>query len=106
MTQRYLTQLVDDLDGTTADTTITFGLDGKQYAIDLTDEHAHDLKSVLEPHVTAARKSDMNVKTKTTSSGKRGDLAAIRDWAKNNGYTVADRGRVAVEIQQAYDAVH
>lgn len=107
MAQKYLVELVDDLDDTPAETTITFGIDGKNYAIDLNMQHADQLHAVLEPYVAAARKADSApFKRKTSSAGTRTDLAAIREWANNNGYTVAERGRIAHDIQTAYDAAH
>ncbi|MDX6199384.1 MAG: hypothetical protein QOJ79_2535 [Actinomycetota bacterium] len=32
--------------------------------------------------------------------------AAVRAWARANGYAVSDRGRIPLEIQAAYDAAH
>lgn len=37
---------------------------------------------------------------------RRADLAAVRVWARANGYTVADRGRIAAAVLAAYDEVH
>ena len=47
--------LVDDLDGTDADRTVRFSLDGVEYEIDLTDEHATELEAALRPFADAAR---------------------------------------------------
>ena len=30
----------------------------------------------------------------------------VRDWARGNGFKVTDRGRVAREVQEAFDAAH
>lgn len=106
MAQKYLIELIDDLDNSPADTTITFGIDGKHYAIDLNTTHAEELHSTLEPYINAARKTDnLNTKPKTPTS-RRTDLAAIREWANHNGHTVAERGRISRQIQDAYDATH
>ncbi len=32
--------------------------------------------------------------------------AELRTWARDNGYAVSDRGRVAASVVQAYDAAH
>ena len=32
--------------------------------------------------------------------------AELRTWARDNGYAVSDRGRVAASVAQAYDAAH
>lgn len=38
---------------------------------------------------------------------QRGPSAAdIREWARNAGYEVTDRGRVPAELRQAYDEAH
>ncbi len=44
--------------------------------------------------------------TSNKSAGRpsRTDLAAVREWAKSNGHSVSDRGRVSSTVQQAYDA--
>jgi Lsr2 len=46
--------LVDDLDGTKAEETITFGLDGKAYEIELSELNARDLRLALTPFVERA----------------------------------------------------
>ena len=57
MAQRVETVLLDDLDGVNlADETIRFGIDGAAYEIDLTAEHAAELRSVLNAYVGAARR--------------------------------------------------
>jgi len=43
--------LVDDLDGTPADETLQFALDGRHYEIDLSAEHAKELRSTLKPYL-------------------------------------------------------
>jgi hypothetical protein len=34
------------------------------------------------------------------------ETAQLRTWARDNGYTVSDRGRVAASVLQAYEAAH
>ena len=34
------------------------------------------------------------------------ETAELRSWARDNGYAVSDRGRVATSVVQAYDAAH
>jgi Lsr2 len=48
--------LVDDIDGSDADETIKFGLDGTHYEIDLNSDHAEELRGQLSRYVKAARK--------------------------------------------------
>lgn len=61
MAQRSVITLVDDLDGTELDAatgdTIRFGLDGRNYEIDLRDENAAALRETLRPYATAGRRT-------------------------------------------------
>jgi hypothetical protein len=50
-------------------------------------------------------------RTVATTSGsgtrpKRGDLGAIRAWARDNGHQVSERGRIPGAILAAYDAAN
>lgn len=38
--------------------------------------------------------------------GNREHTAAVRAWARRNGYGVSDRGRIPTAVQQAFDAAH
>jgi hypothetical protein len=105
--QKVQVLLVDDLDGGEADETVTFSLDGKSYEIDPTTENADKLRSLLEPYVkhgrrTGGRTSGGRGKARAASGGGQ-DTAAIRAWAKANGYEVNDRGRVPASIREAYE---
>lgn len=114
MAQKVITSLVDDLDGTVLDEgkgqTVIFGFKGKTYEIDLSDKNAAKLEEALKPFIGAGRvvRADGKVATVTRlkSTGKTAavELAALRDWARANGYTVAERGRVSQEIKDAYEA--
>lgn len=55
MAQHTITTLIDDFDGSEAAETVTFGLDGRSYEIDLTTEHATQLRDSLEMWVSHAR---------------------------------------------------
>jgi hypothetical protein len=104
MAQRVQVLLVDDLDGTQADQTVTFALDGVTYEIDLTDANAASLREALEPWAGAARRTSGRAARGTgkTVRANNGETAKIREWAKEQGYQVSDRGRVSAEIRQAY----
>jgi hypothetical protein len=106
MVQKVQLVLEDDIDGGAADETVNFGLDGVSYEIDLNAEHAAQLRDALASWVGHARKVKSPVAraaggtTRRSRSGS--DTAAVREWAKSNGYTVSDRGRIAAEVQEAY----
>ena len=57
MAQKIQTLFIDDLDGSEADGTVRFGLDGTDYEIDLNGEHAQELRDALARYVTAARRA-------------------------------------------------
>ena len=106
MAQKILITLEDDVDGGEASETLSFSLDGVQYEIDLSEQNAAQLREQLAPWVGSARRVGGRRQTSTASSKKRDDLDEIRSWARENGYTVSDRGRVPQSIAAAYDANH
>jgi len=109
MAQRVNIVLVDDIDGGDADETVTFGLDGATYEIDLSSKNAAKLRAAVAPYVGHARK----VSGRRSGGGRRGagsgngpSAREVREWARANGWNLSDRGRVAAEVRQAYDAAH
>ncbi len=98
--------LVDDLSDEPADTTVAFGLDGRDYEIDLTDANASELRETLRKYVDAARKTGTS-KTGRASTRRTVtdvDPKAVRAWAAANGREVSSRGRIAAEVVEAYRA--
>ena len=57
MASRTTGTLVDDLDGNTAEETVPFGVDGATYEIDLSMDHAAELRAALERYVAAGRRN-------------------------------------------------
>jgi hypothetical protein len=55
--QKIQTLVIDDLDGSAAEGTVRFGLDGTEYEIDLNDEHARELREALARYVGAVRRA-------------------------------------------------
>jgi hypothetical protein len=114
MAQRVNVVLVDDIDGSDAAETVTFGLDGVQYEIDLSTDNADKFRDVLAPYVGHARRSGGRRRSSggggsraNGSTSRSGASAAdIRAWARENGWDVPDRGRVSAEVREAYDAAH
>ena len=49
MAQKVQTLFIDDIDGSAAEGTVRFGLDGKEYEIDLNAEHAQQLRTPWRP---------------------------------------------------------
>ncbi|MDQ6850735.1 MAG: Lsr2 family protein [Actinomycetota bacterium] len=99
--------LVDDIDGTTGERTITFTWDGTAYEIELSKKNATAFEKTMKPYLDAARRvrSSRGRRAGAVRGGKR-DLAAIRAWADQNGFEVSSRGRVAGAVIDAYDAAN
>jgi len=110
--QRTITTLIDDVDGSEAAETVSFGLDGTAYEIDLSEAHAEDLREVLSPYVSVARRSGSPTgggrsgrarATRPTASGDA-DPKAVRAWAQANGIEVSSRGRINAAVLEQYRA--
>jgi hypothetical protein len=106
MAKLQIVELVDDLDGTISDdiSTVTFGLDGVDYEIDLTQRNADSLRGVVEEFVQHARRSGGRRQrgTRPTGTGSGPDAAAIREWAQTSGVELAARGRIPAHVTEAY----
>lgn len=105
MAQKVNIVLVDDIDGTEADETVSFALDGKDYAIDLTDKNAQKLRDALAPFIGHARRETGRAKRGGRGNGGPAP-SEIRAWARENGFDVPERGRVSAEVRDAYSAAH
>lgn len=110
MAQKISYNLVDDIDGGKAAETLSFGLDGETYEIDLSKRNADKLRTILAPYVEVGRRM-----VKTTGRGRgrlvvqrRIDVAAdpraVRAWARANRITVPERGRIPAAIIEQYRA--
>jgi Lsr2 len=98
--------LVDDIDGSEAKETISLSLDGTRYEIDLNSEHAQELRGQLERYVKAARKvtgsSGRPARVRRASADDKNK--EVRDWARNQGLEVNERGRIPAHIVAKYEA--
>ncbi|BAJ29218.1 MULTISPECIES: Lsr2 family protein [Kitasatospora] len=117
MAQRVQVILEDDLDGGSADETVTFALDGVAYEIDLKSDNAEKLRGLLAPYVEKGRKQSGRLTAPRrggsggrsagrTAAAGQADTAKIRTWAKENGHPVNDRGRVPSNVREAYERAH
>ena len=109
MAQRVNVVLVDDIDGNDASETVSFALDGVDYEIDLSDEHAAQLREALALYIGHGRRTGGRRRSGRRSSAapEGGPSAAdIRAWARENGYEVPERGRVSAEVREAYAAAN
>ena len=74
MATQTMTKLVDDLDGSTAERTVTFGWDGHTFEIDLSKKNIAALDTALKPYVSAARRVRGGA---TRGSGRRAARQAV-----------------------------
>jgi hypothetical protein len=108
MAQKIQVLLIDDVDGSEAEETISFALDGNAYEIDLTSANAARLRDAIAPWIGHARRASNGRALPGGRSGRssarvdREQTQAIRDWARSNGHQVSDRGRIPAAIVEAY----
>lgn len=120
MARKIIHQLVDDIDGEVLDDgegeTVTFSIGGTACEIDLSEKNAAEMREVLEPWISKARRASGSAagrsngrggrRSQSSAGGAKRDLTAVRTWARENGHGVSDRGRVPGTLLEAYDAAH
>ena len=111
MAQKIQTLFIDDIDGGAAEGTVRFALDGTEYEIDLNAKHTEELRSALGKYVTHARKVGGSARRAGRTAGRasRGagsslNTTEIRNWAREQGYDIKDRGRVPADLVAKYQA--
>ena len=107
MAQRVNIVLVDDIDGSEATETVSFGLDGTSYEIDLNDKNAPP-SATRWPGTsgTPARSAPRPAAAGGGAAAEGPPAAEIREWARSQGMDVPERGRVSADVRSAYDAAH
>jgi hypothetical protein len=114
MAQKHIVQLIDDLDGSQAAETVSFGIDGASYEIDLSAKNAAKLRDVLAVYVGSARRASRGGRP-AAAGGRRSGRAgrsdreqtqAIREWARKNGHKIGEKGRIPATVLEAYHAAN
>lgn len=103
MAQRVRIELIDDLNGETAQETVRFGIDGIDYEIDLTTENSTELRSALSQYVEKGRKLAGERQSQSARQSRRDNTQQIRQWARENEYKPSSRGRITGSIIDAYN---
>ena len=118
MAQRVQVMLVCDLheDEVEGVETVAFGLDGTSYELDACEEHATALRDAFASYVGAARRAgrapaaagrkSARASRPAAAGSDRERVQAVREWARSNGHTVSERGRLSASVLQAYEAAH
>ena len=105
MAQKIQTLFIDDIDGGEAAGTVHFALDGADYEIDLSTKHTDELHKALGKYIGRARKVG-GTRRATRGAGRRGastiDTHKVREWAKEQGIDIKDRGRVPANVVEQY----
>jgi len=105
MAQQVHTQFIDDLDGAEAAGTVSFALDGASYEIDLSSAHSSELHATLDQYIAHARR--VTPRRGSRGGRRRGnavDTAKVREWAKDHGIDIKERGRVPATVTEQYRA--
>ncbi|HET6876218.1 MAG TPA: Lsr2 family protein [Jatrophihabitans sp.] len=113
MAQKHIVQLIDDLDQSSAEETVTFGLDGASYEIDLSAKNAAKLRDALAEYVAHARRTTRGARPAAgparrgrAARGDREQTQAIREWARNSGFKIGEKGRIPGHVLEAYHEQH
>ena len=113
MAQKVIREFIDDIDGSEAERTFTFAVEGTSYEIDLSSQNIKEFNEAIAGFVESARKIKASgpgrrgPKTSTSDSGRpREQTQAVRQWARQQGHSINDRGRIPASIQQAFDQAH
>jgi Lsr2 len=104
--QRTQILYVDDIDGSQAEGTVRFGLDGADYEIDLSAKHADQFARELGPYIAVARKLSPARTAGRAPRAGRHDQSDVRAWARGQGLKVSDRGRIPADVLARYHAAH
>ena len=119
MAQRVV--LDDDIDGTPAEETLRFSVDGRDMEIDLNKEHLDKFYKMIEPFIANARElkdrlPPPSVRAYRAAAHKPGlgpwfvdngiTAADVRIWCQQNGVPVNTMGRIPADIAQQYENAH
>lgn len=108
MATEHLTIVKSDISGTEDAATITFGLGGTWYEIDLTKDEQAELEKSLKTYLKAGRKATPKQpeKRKVVPETTAEQREQIRAWAQGAGFEVPARGRIPKEIIAAWNKAH
>lgn len=111
MARKVVTIFEDDLTGKEVAQDdihqVKFTVDGIDYLLEGASATTDKFYKALEPFTAAATR--IGGRTQRGRAGKRStaeQLDRIREWARENGYEVSDRGRIAGNVVEAYNAAN
>jgi hypothetical protein len=106
MVKRVITTLEDDLDGSEANESISFAIDGAEYEIDLNSAHATELREAMIKYTAVARRTAGRARPARRPGAGISETKAVRAWAIENGIPVNARGRIQADVMERYAAAH
>lgn len=104
MVRRTQIVLEDDLGGGSANETVTFGIDGNWYEIDLNSKNADTFRQMLAMYVEAGRRVNVSGEDGPKARSTDSNAKIVRDWASAQGLPVPARGRLPRAVIEAFEA--
>ncbi|HUB37538.1 MAG TPA: Lsr2 family protein [Streptosporangiaceae bacterium] len=110
MVQKTVVTVVCDLphDGEIeGNETVSFSVDSSAYEIDVCSAHAKELHDIFSGYIEHARRVSVGARRRKARTGPgRERSSEIRQWARERGEKVSERGRIPASIIQEYEATH
>lgn len=109
MAQKTIVTMVCDIphdgevDGTES---VSFAFDGSAYEIDLCGAHSKEIREKLAAFADYARKASPVARARRARANSGRRSAEVREWARQHGYEVSERGRIPSKIISDYEAAH
>jgi hypothetical protein len=120
-----LVEITDDLTGEIIpeedSDIVRFSLDGVAFKLETGKEQANGFREMLAKYIACAtvdedaaltlvrKPAAAPVRTRTATGPRRNtghNLVMVRSWALGEGYEVGDRGRVPLQVKEAYAKAH
>jgi nucleoid-associated protein Lsr2 len=101
-------RMIDDVDGSPAEETVEFGIDGVRYEIDVSSANAEILRRCIAQWAVHGRRLSRHHTRHLTPSDpwrrhvSSGERLAIREWCDDNGYSVGGRGPLPFHLVDAF----
>ena len=105
MAQKVTIEMTDDLDGSPAEVTVAFAVDGTAYEIDLSKRNAAAMRRAFDRYIEHARKAGRN-RRPSRRGRDRHSSGAVREWARTRGLKVSERGRIPADVVAQYEKAH
>jgi hypothetical protein len=106
MAKQIQVVITDDIDGGEAHETIAFGLDGSSLEIDLNKLNAAQFRQTVAPYIEHGRRVSRGRARAARPAPDRGHTSDVREWAKQQGIKVSERGRIPASVLAGYEAAH